>query len=333
MSGLRNLVTIASVLAISGSALGQTRVGMPRPNAGRILSEQMQAMQPPPPQADSGAVRGSRADARRARPTGRVFHVDGRRGDRDRVRGVVSSGSGISISGSHRGDDHSIGFRIGSGRHGHRHDRHGGFKHDSPHHHTLFPWLWSPYRGYYDSGRGYGYDTPTVIVVENPPAGAVRTNELDGPIYVEPPAPPTTEEIAAAAMARGDYEEAVKRWRDRLAEAPDDAEAVRALGLAMALTGEMRSGTAMVAYAYQMSAELVNKPANPALFGNERQLRQALRRAVIYANAERTDSAWVTVATLMQAEGRNDHAARMIEKAREAGLDAELADTFEAALE
>jgi len=160
----------------------------------------------------------------------------------------------------------------------------------------------------------------------------VRTNEIDGPAYAEPVEPPTVTEVALAAMARGDHEDAIARWRERLAEAPDDAGAVRALGLSMALKGDMQTGAAMVAHAYQMSPELVHERLDLWALGGERELRRSLRRFVIYANDQKTESAWITVAALMQAENRDDHAARMVDKAREAGLEGELADRFKRAL-
>src|SRR5690606_12567456 len=139
-------------------------------------------------------------------------------------------------------------------------------------------------------------------------------------------------EVATAAMARGDHTDAIARWRERLAEAPEDASAVRALGLAMVLDGDLQKGTAMVAHAYQMSPELVSERLDPAMFGGEDELRSTLRRVVVYANRIKTESGWITVAALMQAERRDDHAARMVEKARNVGLVGELADRFKTAL-
>jgi hypothetical protein len=253
--------------------------------------------------------------------------------DRDGRRRLVPRAElrerGVTISGSRTGEQGTIQFNIGTlGVVGHRRR-----------HHVVFPSLvspWYPYWGYgyrsYDTGRGY--ETPTVIIIENPPGGGagVRTNELEGPMYAEPVEPPTVAEVALAAMARGDWEDAIFRWRERLSEAPDDASAVRALGVSMALKGDLQTGTAMVAHAYQMAPELVHQPLDVWQLGGERELRRSLRRVVIYANNRKTESAWLTVAALMQAEDRDDHAARMIEKARDAGLDEELAQRFSRAL-
>ncbi|MFG0285853.1 MAG: tetratricopeptide repeat protein [Phycisphaerales bacterium JB039] len=314
----RQMVTAIAVLSLAGGAMAQTRVGMPRANAGQIvggmLRSSIQSTRP------GGAIGGG-AGGGSYRGGGGVHYVDG-----SGYRGGFVGGSGINISGSYTGDNTLIRFNIGTdGRHG-GHFPSGGFKTRHAHHRQLFPWFWYPYRGYWDYPRGF--DTPTVIVIENPMDAAVRTNQLGQPVYVPPPDPPTTEEIAAAAMQRGDYEEAVTRWRERLAEAPEDASAVRALGLAMALDGDLQAGTAMVAYAYQLSPELIYQPMPRSTFGTHRAADRALRSVVIYANSKRTDSAWLTVAMLMQMEDRDHHAARMIRKAQQAGLDEELAKKF-----
>jgi hypothetical protein len=306
MNRTNRIVMLATVLAassagggVAGVASAQTRAQAPRSNAGEILSRSFQ-------QPDNGSGQVGRAPARaplRAVVGGRGVRVivdrDGRRGEPTRARRAPD-------------DDHR------------RHDR-------RRHRQTLLPVVGFPYWGYSSTG-GYAYETPTVIIVENPPGAAVRTNEIDGPEHVEPVEPPTVTEVAFAAMARGDYEDAIARWRERLAEAPDDARAVRALGVSMALEGDMQAGTAMVAHAYQMSPDLAHERLDVWALGGERELRRSLRRFVIYANSRKTESSWLTVAALMQAENRDDHAGRMVEKAREAGLEGELADRFKAAL-
>lgn len=318
----RRIAMLAGVLAASavfsaGAAHAQTRAQAPRPNAGKILSR---SFTPP----DNGVAPPQR-HVQRAPLRGRVGATVGGRVILDR------EGRRIVPTRPDRRRDHDD----------HDHDRHDRDHHDrhdhDRHHHRhhgriLFPTLGYTYGGYYSTSSGRGYETPTVIVVENPPGAAVRTNEIDGPEYVEPVEPPTITEVAFAAMARGDYEDAITRWRERLAEAPEDASAVRALGLSMALDGDLQTGTAMVAHAYRMSPELVHERLDPWTLGGERELRRSLRRVVIYANSRKTESAWLTVAALMQAEDRDDHAARMVEKAREAGLEPELADRFTGAL-
>ena len=327
-SPLQTITAIAAIISLAGAAQGQTRVGMPRADAGQavgqMLRSSIQSTRPGGAVGGGGYHGGSR---------GGMYHVDGSgyRGGSGYARGY-SGGSGTYISGHYDGDRASIKFHFGGGGYSGQHYPSGGFKTHYPHHRQLYPWLWYPYSGYYGYSGSRGYDTPTVIVIENPMEPAVRTNQLDPPVYVPPPEPPTAEEIAAAAMRRGDYTEAVTRWREALAEAPDDASAVRALGLAMALDGDLQAGTAMIAYAYQMSPELVYQPMARATFGADRAADKALRRCVIYANNKKTDSAWLTVATLMQMESRDRHAARMIRNAEKAGLDEELAKKFLGAL-
>src|SRR5690606_2386045 len=179
------------MLGLPGVAEAQTRAQAPRRDAGKILREMLQQ----PPDNDGGQV----GTPTRAPLRGVVGDRGGARVivDRDGRRRVVRRADRVDRgtgSGSRVGDDGSIRFHIGTG-HGRRR-------------HVVFPSLvypWYPQWGYssYDTGRGY--ETPTVIIIENPPGAAVRTNELEGPAYAEPVEPPTVTEVALAAMARGDW--------------------------------------------------------------------------------------------------------------------------------
>ncbi|USN98781.1 MAG: hypothetical protein H6810_11550 [Phycisphaeraceae bacterium] len=58
----------------------------------------------------------------------------------------------------------------------------------------------------------------------------------------------------------------------------------------------------------------------------DREWRAMVVTAVKHANKEKSASAWLLVSSLMAQEGRNEVALRMLERAREAGLDAAIAD-------
>ncbi|HYE03008.1 MAG TPA: hypothetical protein VD963_07210, partial [Phycisphaerales bacterium] len=62
-------------------------------------------------------------------------------------------------------------------------------------------------------------------------------------------------------------------------------------------------------------------PVDPlALPGGAAGMRRRVESAVGHANRVKSASAWLTVATLMQSEGRDALAAKMLDRARAAGL-------------
>jgi len=67
--------------------------------------------------------------------------------------------------------------------------------------------------------------------------------------------------------------------------------------------------------------------------GGEDTFRKNLQRMSVYANRTQASSAWLALAVMMQAEGRNDQAKVMLDRARNAGLERAVADRMMAALQ
>lgn len=243
--------------------------------------------------------------------------------------GVITSGSGISVRGSFGDDNFRVRFRVGSpfethrrghGHHGH-HGHHHGAIFNPPFFHTSIPWWYDYDRGnrYTQIYGFYGPADPNLYTVAPAPAA---------PAVTEQPTPSTDKELGETYLAAGYPEVAVKALRQWLAAHAGDVDAMRLLGVALIESGQLQEGASMVAMAYRTDPSLAARPLDSRLFRSREQLREAVRRASIFANRVNSASAWLTVAVLMQAEGRDATARSMIEKARKAGLEQAVAQRF-----
>lgn len=143
----------------------------------------------------------------------------------------------------------------------------------------------------------------------------------------QPPRPITATERAESALVGGDPEFAEQILRDHLRTSPDDTDAMRYLAVALLEGGQPAQAVAVMTMAYDKDPTLAGQPLpGPRLFRDPDDLRAALNRAVTYANRVNTASSWLLVATLMQAEGRDRVARRMVERAADLGLDDRIVD-------
>jgi hypothetical protein len=244
------------------------------------------------------------------------------------------SGSGLVVNGSVSDDNFNLAFHLGA-QPAHDlpcHEWPVGTKWCQPSWGWYYPSYWWDYPRYYDGYYDNSYQQYAVIdgalVVQVPVAT---------PAPVQPPAPaappPTDAEVAAALLKSGDSSGAIDLYRKHLQDRDDDAEAMRGLGVALLVHGEPEQGVAMISMAYRTNAMLVDAEVSSGdLFKSQGQLRETLRGAVSFANKIKSASAWLTVAVLMQAEGRDGDALRMIDRAADLGLDAALVKRFRTAL-
>ena len=192
-------------------------------------------------------------------------------------------------------------------------------------------WGASPWYGWYGSSYAYSwwyYSVPDRY--RGPIYGQSGDLSTDGsysstPSYVEevPEAMPLSAiEVARLEMSIGNPEYAIEAYRAHLSEYPNDWIAVRELGLAKIRIGDRGDGIAMVSYAYSMEPTLAYEAVPAGLFENSDALmRDSVIDVVGWGHRNPSASAWLTVAVLMQAEGRDGPALRMIERARGYGLD------------
>ena len=180
------------------------------------------------------------------------------------------------------------------------------------------------YAGYWDGRRRFWGSID----------GQLSIGYTDPPEPEAEPAPPLTSlEIAEELMRLGEFDAAIAAYRDHLADNPEDADGVRALGIALFLTNQQDAGSAMIRMAYGRDPSLSGRPLTQALFGSsQRRMRNAANAAVRRAHRLDTASAWLTVTVLMQAEGRERVAGQMLERAVYQYLEPELATELRAAL-
>jgi len=203
-----------------------------------------------------------------------------------------------------------------------------------------FYWGASPWYGYYgyshswwyysvpDRYRGvvYGIDDD---FVSDPSYGAEPVVEAPMPDAVPLPAI----EVARLEMSFRNVEVAIDAYKAHLDSYPTDWLAVRELGLALVQRGDRGDGIALVNYAYSMDPSLAYDAVPISVFGqSDRVLRDSVVDVVGWGHRNPSASAWLTVAVLMQAEGRDGPALRMIDRAQEFGLDAEVESTMRSVL-
>ncbi len=244
-------------------------------------------------------------------------------------RTFINGGSGLTVNGSFVDDNFRLKFHLGTPS-GLFCDPAPG--HCFPKHDFCFPTFPITYPIYPLFGAyGYGeYAYP--IDGYYTPVDPRLIGYTPQPTPEAPPAP-TNREIGDAALAAGYAERAILEYRVHLAQHPDDAEVIRLLGIALIDSRDVREGVAVVGLAYRKNPGLSESPVPVAVFGGDRvRLRTNVRRTAIFAQNLESASAWLAMAVLVQAEGRREVASKMVERARVAGLDKNLANRMVTAL-
>jgi hypothetical protein len=181
------------------------------------------------------------------------------------------------------------------------------------------PWLYPPEQ----IGYGYGPVDPWLYQQIMPPAAPAQP----------PPRVLTVLEQATEDFQTGRLDEAISAYRRHLTSAPADAPVLRLLAVALLANGQVKEGIATIGLAYRTDPALASRPVDKTVLPDgDDTLRSLVTRAVTYANNVKTGSAWLMVASLMQAQGRADYAAKMIDRAKAAGLESVVAEKFDAAL-
>ncbi|MCC6661741.1 MAG: hypothetical protein IT437_12745 [Phycisphaerales bacterium] len=143
-------------------------------------------------------------------------------------------------------------------------------------------------------------------------------------------APPA--EPGAAALREGDLVGAASELIEHLDASPEDARATRRLALVILLRDAPESAEKSMLEAYRLDPALAAEPLSRDDLPARADPRQLMLEAVTRANKTATPQSWLVVSVLMQAQGRGDTAARMMARARGAGLDPAIADAFDAEL-
>lgn len=169
--------------------------------------------------------------------------------------------------------------------------------------------------------------TKRVVVEEVPVATRTTTVESTSQIVLTP------YQAALEAIKDKKPGEAVDQLTAHISANPGDVRASRILAIMLTEQKNTSEAVRVVIDAYKRDPSLARQPVDAAeLSIGAGRLRDITNEAERYAAKMRTGSSYLTVAMLMQAEGRHEDALAMIARAGEAGLDSGISSTFEAAL-
>lgn len=226
--------------------------------------------------------------------------------------------SGSHVDGAYAGDKFKIKFHLGSS--------YPDYCIPSGHY-FHYPLSWYRSSWSYDeppviySGPWYGNDPFVTSGVVPAQAGAQQGQQTAQPRELLA--------IEKAELAwRGDQIDEATRWfREHLDAHPDDTDAMRYLAMVLIDDRRVDQGVALMALAYEKNPKLAARPLpSDVLPGGASELRRRVNAVSIYANQTHTASAWLTLAVLMQAEGREPVAARILRRAIDSGLTKSIAD-------
>lgn len=277
--------------------------------------------------APAGGVRapagGVRAPAGGVRaPAGGVRAPSG--GTRAVQPGYNGAGSGrpTPSAGSGSGSGGSSGGGSGSGGGG-------GSSGGGQHHGNCYPYYWSwNWWGWGWSRWGIWYGVPDRFygTVDGP-----SDRELEG--ATRPQVEYTDIELARLAMGDGEPDEAMAWYRSHLDANPLEFGVMREYAVAMLEAGRPLDAVALMGYAYGSAPGLSSVRMDEGLWGGSPlRMRASVVDAVRFAQRSPSGNSWLLVAVLMQAEGRDDVALKMLERAVGQGLDPFVADRVRLAL-
>ena len=203
-------------------------------------------------------------------------------------------------------------------------------------------WDCSPWYGWYSDRYNYSwwrYSLPGTYrgvvygvdrdLVDQP--GPVPVSEV--PETMPEAVPLSAVEVARLEMSLGNPQVAIEAYRAHLSEFPEDWLALRELGIALIRDGQRGDGVAMIGYAHSQDPQLAYDPIPVELFeGDAHLMRDTLVRVVGWAHRNPSASAWLSVAVIMQGEGRYAPAVKMIDRAQQYGLDPVVADQMRSAM-
>tara|TARA_R110002072_G_scaffold150953_4_gene299826 strand:- start:34389 stop:36320 length:1932 start_codon:yes stop_codon:yes gene_type:complete len=200
-------------------------------------------------------------------------------------------------------------------------------------------WNASPWYGWYGSSHyvgSYAWWWHSVPERYQGPVYGIDAELQSQPSYSQQPIeyetlpdamPLSALEVARLEMSIGEPALALDAYQAHISAYPDDWAAVREMGIAKIRSGDRGDGIALVSYAYSMDPQLAYDPVPTSLFEDSARLqRDAVIDVVGWGHRNPSASVWLTTAVIMQTEGRDDQALRMIDRATEYGLDPDIRD-------
>ena len=140
-------------------------------------------------------------------------------------------------------------------------------------------------------------------------------------------------ERADLTLHSGNAPAAIKLYRAYLDKYPDDAAASRSLAMALVDDHRIDQAVAVLALSYERQPRLAGTPIDPdTLSGSDMTHRRRFTAVMDYANRTKTASAYFAAAVLAQSEDRDGTAARLLDKAMQAGLNPRVGEEMKLAL-
>lgn len=243
---------------------------------------------------------------------------------------AISSGSGLSVRGHYSSSKWNVSFSLGGGTPVQVVDRWCG-QHMVPPVCTypLFGWVypsgsyWAPVPAI--GPNSYGQDPRLYQQAPAQKSLQPSMNQVpnQAPVSLSPL------ELARVAMYEEEPKVAIEALRREIKQQGEKPETLRLLSLALAMDRRWDDAAAVMRAAYRLDPKLGDTPMD--LFGlgfSAADWRSLVTRAVTNANRGKSASEWLLVGAFMQAEGRGELAAKMVDKAAAAGLEAEIAAGF-----
>ncbi len=193
----------------------------------------------------------------------------------------------------------------------------------------------NPYYPPLTAGYPYGpYYAPQAIPNYNSDATTPPMQPGQAQQPQQPAQQATLLDIAKQDLRSGQTATAVTMIRKHLKVQPDDTGAMRVLGMALLETKQFDDAAAIFRQAYRTDPNLSNEPVDVAELGiDDTELRRLVSSTVLYAHRVNSGSSWLTVAVLMQAEGRKVNARDMLARSEKLGLESTIVAPMKAALQ
>jgi tetratricopeptide (TPR) repeat protein len=204
----------------------------------------------------------------------------------------------------------------------------GGYNNNYPRYGYGYGW-YPPGNTYYRSGQSVANATNGWGRLSQPNAGSTATQTP-----AKPAVPPTAIEVARVSLALGNLDSAEEQYRKHLKENPDDSQALREFALVMFDAERPEEGFAALRKAYRDDPELASKPMNLRAYGFDGpRIRRLMGKVSPASNRIKSSSGWLALAVVLQGQGKDRAARRMLDKAEALGLDAEIVTALRAKLD
>lgn len=176
----------------------------------------------------------------------------------------------------------------------------------------------------------YVVDQPRVIYADSSITPVYQTDPL---VVQRGFVPAADAETAALYWAGGDAARAINGLRSYISDRPGSVKETRLLGLIHLDQGRAADAVGYVFEAYNLDPTLADRAFDPAAVGlGAEQFKRMQRSALDYATQNGSPASWLTVITLLQAQGQRDLAQATMTKAVDAGLSVTIVDRLRTAL-